>query len=336
VTGSAPKSLQTRPSSEPRALRAPLLPAQFTAGRENGHHRRPKGYAAWNPQRKTRMLLGQVEEILAEYRDQLPLTVRQIFYRLVAAYLYDKTEAAYQRLAEKLVRARRARLIPFHVIRDDGVVTVEHRYYGGVGDFDDETSRRARDYRRDRQQGQRVRVELWCEAAGMLHQLDRVAREYSVPVYSAGGFGSLGAKRDIAVRSLEFAYTTVVLHVGDFDPSGESIFEDIAEDAAAFVEADRHLATQRIEPVRVALTAEQVAEYRLPTAPVKESDSRSASWDGGTGTCQLEALAPDTLAEIVETVIVDRLDHDVYAAQLEREQAERAELLGLPPGGGSS
>src|SRR2546430_3008194 len=97
--------------------------SNITAGRNNGR-KRPKGYAPWRPQGPSRAIIAWVEAVLDEYYDHLPLTVRQIFYRLVGAYGYDKTEAAYGRLAEKLVRARRARLIPFDSIRDDGVVTV--------------------------------------------------------------------------------------------------------------------------------------------------------------------------------------------------------------------
>jgi hypothetical protein len=271
-----------------------------------------------------------VREILDEYEGQLPLTVRQIFYRLVGAHGYDKTERAYSRLAEHLVRARRARLIPFHTIRDDGVMTLSKELYGGVKDFHDETARRARRYRRDRQDGQPKSIELWCEAGGMLRQLDRVAEPYSVPVFSAGGFASLTATRDIADRALERQVPTVILHVGDFDPSGSSIFESIAEDAAAFVEADRVILPQRIEAVRVALTAEQVESHELPTAPAKASDSRARRWSGGT--CQLEALPPNTLAEIVEKAIVNQLSTAKYERVLDKERADRAELLALPPG----
>ena len=41
------------------------------------------------------------------------LTVRQIFYRPVGAHNYEKTEAAYEPLGEKIARARRARMIDF-------------------------------------------------------------------------------------------------------------------------------------------------------------------------------------------------------------------------------
>ena len=221
---------------------------EIPSGREN--RRRPRGYdPTWAPHRKTRLLLGQVEQVLEEYREHLPLTVRQIFYRLVGQFGYEKTENAYGRLAEALGRARRAGLSHFDVIRDDGISTISTRVYAGVADFDDETGRRAREYRRDRQADQRQYVELWSEAAGMLHQLSRIAEAYSVPVYSAGGFGSLTGNYEIARRALTRSVPTVILHVGDYDPSGESIFTAMTEDAAAFVEADRVIHTQRIVPV---------------------------------------------------------------------------------------
>ena len=159
-------------------------PGVFTTGRENGR-RRPRGYAEWNPHAPTRALIDTVAEILDDYDEHLPLTVRQIFYRLVASYSYEKDEKAYKRLGEHLVRARRAGMVPFGAIRDDGVVTYSETWYGGPDDFWDDTACRMRAYRRDRQAGQRLRLELWCEAAGMAPQLARVADRYSVPVYSA-------------------------------------------------------------------------------------------------------------------------------------------------------
>jgi len=107
----------------------------------------------------------------------------------------------------------------------------------------------------------------------------------------------------------------------------------IAEDAAAFVLEDRVLATQRLDAVRVALTVDQVDEFALPTAPAKTSDSRSHDWTDGT--CQLEALPPDTLAEIVREAIEEHLDLERYDREVDAERDDRAELLGLPRGDGA-
>lgn len=318
-------------AKEPRPDHAP---PEITTRRESGRTR-PRGYLDdYNPTSKIRALLDQVDEVLYEYEQQLPVTIRQIFYALVGRHGYPKDENAYKRLCEHLGNARRAKRIPFGAIRDDGIVTVAQTHYAGLEDFHDDTGRRARRYRRDRQAGQPQYVELWCEAGGMLHQLDRVAERYSVPVYSAGGFSSLTGNYAIAERALEREVPTVLLHVGDFDPSGESIFAAMSEDAAAFVRADRVIHNLEIRPVRVALTAEQVAEHDLPTAPAKRSDRRSNGWRGRT--CQLEALPPDMLAEIVENAIVNEIDVGCYERVLEREMADRAELLALPPAGGMS
>jgi hypothetical protein len=310
------------------------MSGENTSGRDNGR-KRPRGYAAWRPRAKTLALLDTVATVLDEYDEYLPLSVRQVFYRLVATAAYPKTEDAYGRLCEVLTRARRAGLIAFDAVRDDGVTTSSHGWYGSPADFWDDAVQRARSYSRDRQQGQPQRVELWCEAAGMLPQLGALAARYSVPAYSAGGFLSLTAVRQIVDRAVRRDVPTVLLHVGDYDPSGVAVFRALAEDAAAFVESDRLIGTQRIEAVRVALTEEQVEDYGLETAPPKRSDSRTRSWVGET--CQLEALAPDQLAEIVTEAIDARFDLDHLTTTLLRERADRVELLrALPAAGGTS
>jgi hypothetical protein len=101
----------------------------------------------------------------------------------------------------------------------------------------------------------------------MAPQLAKVADDYSVPVFSASGFSSLTAVRLIAERALARDVPTLLLHVGDFDPSGESIFDAMSGDAAAFVAADRPIQTLHVEAVRVALTSEQVAARRLRSHP---------------------------------------------------------------------
>jgi hypothetical protein len=306
--------------------------SEITAGRENGRTR-PKGYADWRPRAKTRDLLDQVEDVLAEYEDHLPLTVRQIYYRLIATCGYEKTQNAYDRLGDKLTMARRARLIPFEYIRDDGVTTFKYQWFDGVEHFWNAVGGTIKQYRRDRQTGQPYRIELWCEAAGMAPQLARVGDLYSIEVYSSGGFSSLSAVRQIVDRARKRDKKTVLLHVGDYDPSGVSIFESMCADAQAFLRDDRILASQEIIPVRVALTAEQVDEYELPTAPPKASDSRSRTWKGGT--CELEALAPDDLAELVHHEIRSWMDTSLLRAQIAQEQDDRADLLRALPRGQS-
>lgn len=286
------------------------------------------GYiTSYNPQAKTRALLDQVQAVLDEYRDHWPLTCRQIFYRMVGAHGYDKSEAAYGRLCHHLANARRARVIPFHAIRDDGVTTYRREHFDSRDDFLRHLRGMGQRYKRNKLAEQDVHIEVWCEAAGMLPQIDTVAEPYSVKAYSSGGFDSLTAKKDLADRICRIAKPTVILHLGDCDPSGEGIFDSVAQDVTAFVDADRPHGLVSVEFERIALTRAQVAEFDLPTAPAKASDTRSRSWDGGT--CQLEALPPDKIAEIVDGSILRHIDLDQLFEDEEKEGEEREEITRL-------
>ena len=81
---------------------------------------RVKGFAPYNPQTKTLPLLEDIETVLEEYRRYLPMTVRQVFYRLVGKG-YTKSESFYDSVQEVCNRTRRSGRISFSSIRDDGV-----------------------------------------------------------------------------------------------------------------------------------------------------------------------------------------------------------------------
>jgi len=287
---------------------------------------RVRGLAGWNPRAKTRRLLDQIHAILREYREHLPLTCRQVFYRLVGAYLYDKTEQAYDRLLETLNRARRSGVVPFNAIRDDGMTENAPGGFYGIPDFYRGVRAAAADYRRDRMAGQPRAVELWVEAGGMVPQAARVAHHYGITVYSSGGFDSLTVKHDAARRFLARDVPTVVVHAGDFDPSGLSVFDSAAEDVSMLVAdlAGVDDARGLVDFRRVVVTPDQIARYRLPEAPPKATDRRGA-WEGGT--VQAEALAPDDLAAELRAAIESVVDLDILTSTIAAETAERAQLL---------
>jgi hypothetical protein len=283
---------------------------------------RPRGFiGGYNPRAKTRELLEQVEDVLATYEAELPLTARQVFYRLVATRDYPKNENGYARLQEHLANFRRAGVVAFEDIRDDGHIVEGPLEYASPEEF----LRIAEDLA---QQGQGVRLagqpawlEVWCEAAGMAPQLARVVGAYGVTVYSSGGFDSLTIKYTAAVRIAERDVPTVVLHVGDFDPSGLALFEAVAEDVSAFVDS---LADGDVNVVfkRAAVTPEQIARYGLPTAPAKSSDKRSV-WQEGMGTVQAEALPPDQLATEIRQAVEAELDMDAFTVAQSIEAGNR-------------
>ncbi|MBI2798992.1 MAG: hypothetical protein HYX63_01695 [Gammaproteobacteria bacterium] len=256
--------------------------------------------------------------VIQEYREFLPLTIRRIFYRLVVQTGFEKSEQGYKRLCEVLNKARRARLIPFNAIRDDGFHQTGFVGWNGVGEARDYLQREASNYRIDRQRYQNTRLVVWCEAQGMVPQLERVAERYSVRVHSSGGFDSVTVKHSIARQFAELS-NVCVLHLGDHDPSGVHVFGSLDADVTAFLEEFGGLA----EFLRLAVTPEQMAEYNLPTAPPKATDRRA--FEGLTTQC--EALPPDMIASILDEAIKSRIDMELYEGALLEESEERAELV---------
>jgi hypothetical protein len=293
---------------------------------------RPRGYIEnYRPQARTVTLLRDVGSVLNEYRDHWPLTVRQIFYRLVGKYQYPKTENFYKNLGDHLSNARRGRWIPFEAIRDDGVSVVEVTHFADQEAFNRYVRDLGDGYQRDRLAGQQHHIEVWCEAGGMVYQLSDVAEPYSINVYSSGGFDSTTARKILADRICRIGKPAIILHLGDYDPSGEAMFNAFAEDVTAFVEKDRPWGTITVRFERVALTKHQVRLFNLPTAPAKSTDSRSKKWDDET--CQLEALAPDQIAGLLRRTIHRFIDPQRYADDLEREQWERQQITHALPRG---
>ena len=195
---------------------------------------RVRGFAPWSPQPDTQQVLGLVQGVLYEYRYNLPLTVRQIFYRLVGAHCYEKTEQAYERLSEHLNRARRARLISFDAIRDDTYIISEPDHWRSEAQFWATIRQMAKDFTLDRSDGQATRLVVMCEAAGMVPQLKRVAHPFGVTVTSGGGFDSLTDKQKFAAALAEHDRPTEVLDIGDHDASGVHKHLAILEDVEAF------------------------------------------------------------------------------------------------------
>ena len=209
-------------------------------------------------------------------------------------------------------------MIRFNHIRDDGPrIETGHDFVTG-----DDLTQYLTDFREgarmDLQSFQEYRIFVWCEAAGMVPQLTRVAHKYGVTVLSSGGFDSLTMKHDMARKFNECQafhngdYDCVVLHLGDYDPSGVHIFSSLSEDIAA-LGAEANF-------VRLAVTPEQRDEMDLPTAPPKATDNRSFD---DTNTVQCEAISPPELAEIVENAILKYTDLDQYEAALEWQQQIR-------------
>lgn len=291
---------------------------------------RPLGWAAYRPRGEAAELIDAVNEILAgPFSDVLPVTVRQVFYRLVARHGSPKEERPYKRLADILTRARRAGLIDWRCLVDSGVVVSAAPHYHGHDDVVD-VARRVllTDTPRDPQEGQKVRHVVFVEAAGMVPQIAAVCHPLGVDVRSSGGFNSF----DALVRAAhEFAredsHVTNLLCIGDYDPSGVHLIDRAIADVAALALRWNHL----VLGGRLAVTEDQIVHMRLPTYPAKATDGRSFAGVLGDGvsTAQAEAIDPHEMQRLVVEEIMMVWDEEAAEVAKHAMAVDRASLATL-------
>jgi hypothetical protein len=246
---------------------------------------RVKGFASWQPQKRTEALVADIEAVLVEYRAYLPLSVRQIFYRLVGKG-YPKTENFYESVQDKCNRARRCGRISFDAIRDDGVNRLGGETpslcYEDPQEYYRIHEQLGNHYRRSLHADQPAFVVVLCEASGMVPMIADAVSPYRVGVASSSGFDSLTVKHQLYLDAVdrldEYGQDTVLLHLGDHDPSGVSLYESLAEDLTQFSRDEGY--DGLIEVHRVALTPAQIVGLGIETQPdaVKPSDSRSKAF----------------------------------------------------------
>lgn len=290
---------------------------------------RARGYIAWEPTATTLATLQHVQTVLVEYRDYLPLTARQIFYRLVGRNAVPKTEQAYARVLSILTKARRSHRISFDAIRDDGTVAQQYAGWDNPRQWLRYIKDTARGFERDLRQEQQYEVEVWVEAAGMVPQVAQMARDYGVSVFSSGGFDSLTVKHNAAQRISRNPRATHILHVGDLDPSGVALFNAVREDVDAFL---LHNSAAGYMPAweRVAVNLDQIEQYSLETAPPKQrkdAQTLPGGWDADWPTVQAEAFPPDVLIGLVRDRIEQIVDLDQIDATRLLSQTESDRLV---------
>lgn len=262
-----------------------------------------------------RDILAEAARIVTSY--DTGVTLRQVFYRLVAALLLPNAVPAYKWLSRWSAQLRRDEDFPDLEDRTRRI----HAYASWSSPR--AALREAADtYRRDRTEGQRWAVFIGVEKATMVNQLMAWFTDpYGIPVLALGGYSSQTYCDQVARRVARDGRTAVLLYAGDFDPSGEDIDRDFIDRTGCFDDV-----------VRVALLPEHQATYDLPEAMGKDRDSRSASFIARNGRLvqiELEALDPNDLRDLYTDALDGYWDTSTHEAALARENADRDRLRQL-------
>ena len=256
-------------------------------------------------------ILEEATEIVDTY--DTGVTLRQLFYRLVAAQVLPNTTSAYKGLSSKTAEARRNGTFPDLIDRGREI----HRA-GSFTSPESALSWLTARYRRDRTEGQDVSVYIGVEKAGLVMQLTSWFGELGIPILALGGYSSQTYVDEVSEDVYDRGRPAVLLYAGDFDPSGEDIDRDFVARTGCFDTV-----------VRVALDASQVTAYDLPPAMGKGTDSRASRFIARHGTLvqvELDALPPDVLEQLYRDALLPFWDESVYEAVIAREADERQAL----------
>ena len=263
-------------------------------------------------------IIQRANGICADYtRQGFDLTLRQLYYQFVARGWIPNKQTEYKRLGSIVNDARLAGLIDWNYIVDR---TRNLRSLAHWDSPDSIVQAVASQYRTERWAHQPNRVEVWIEKDALVGVIAGVCQRYDVDFFSCRGYTSQselwGAARRLR-RYEDAGQDTVIIHLGDHDPSGVDMTRDIAERLALFGASTN--------VVRIALNMDQVEQYNPPPNPAKLTDSRATGYiaEHGRSSWELDALDPTTLARLIEEEIwawrdADQWERDTTVMERER------------------
>lgn len=159
-------------------------------------------------------------------------------------------------------------------------------------------------------------VEVWLEKDALSGVIYPITNMFDVPLMVARGYASLSFLHEAATFINDLAVPTYIYHFGDFDPSGVNAAEKIEETLRELApDAEIHFR-------REAVTEWHIKILDLPTRPTKSSDSRAKKF--GEISVELDAINPNLLRHMVESVIIQHLPREQFAVLKAAEESERA------------
>ena len=272
--------------------------------------------------RKSEALIEHANDIIDEYATQgFKLTLRQLYYQFVARDLLPNTMQSYKRLGNVVSDARLAGRIDWDAIED------RTRNLKSITHWDDpeEIIEGAADsYRIDKWQDQENRVEVWIEKEALVGVIERVCKAYDVAWFACRGYVSQSEQYKAGMRFLEYReqeQQTVILHLGDHDPSGIDMTRDNLERLSMF-------SYYNVKVKRIALNSDQVKKYKPPPNPAKLTDSRAGQYIRryGSNSWELDALDPTVIQNLIEDEIKELLDAETYGEYKAKETKQREQL----------
>lgn len=260
--------------------------------------------------------IERVNAIVEEYEAQgYELTLRQVYYQLVARGFIPNNERSYKNLGSLINDGRLAGLIDWYAIVDRTRNLRRNSHWNCPEDVIDSARY---SYMLDRWENQPNYVEVWVEKDALIGIVSQICRELDVPHFSCRGYTSQSEMWSAAQRFIRQNHreSRTIIHLGDHDPSGIDMTRDIQERMDMFG-ADVYVK-------RVALTMEQIEKFSPPPNPTKLSDARASGYieEYGHECWELDALEPKVITSLIRDEVTALCDSDLLYEIEHREETK--------------
>ena len=256
---------------------------------------------------------------VAETTERLqPASVRQIAYQAEVAGLIPDTE-------DRTAPGASSTTCRLHVNRASSTTTGssdgtrwmrKSRSYKGIDHF---IKLSIDTYRRDLWHDADVYVEIWIEKDALAGTVSEVTNPYDVPLMVAKGFSSETYLYEAAQAILREDKPAYIYAFFDRDPSGGHSAKHIERKLREFApNAEIHFEL-------VGVTEQQIVDWKLPTRETKRGKNAHAKNFVGDS-CELDAIPPDRLRDLVSLCIDRHIDRGRLAALHTAEGSEREAL----------
>ena len=279
-------------------------------------------YVEKNFRAESLALIAQINRIIADYERQgYSLTLRQVYYQLVARDVIPNTERSYKNIGNLISDARLAGEIDWDSIEDRTRMLRGNSHWETPEEI---IYSAAESYHLDHWEGQRYYCEAWIEKDALVGVIERTCRELDVNFFSCRGYVSQSEMWNAAQRLINrrrHGHEIILFHLGDHDPSGKDMSRDIVDRLYTF-------GLEEFLFQRIALNMDQIEAFNPPPNPTKVTDTRASAYisEFGHDCWELDALPPPVINDILRDHILDYRDPALYGEIIEKEKNEIALL----------
>lgn len=263
---------------------------------------------------KTQIIIVRANEIIEQFQAMgYNLTLRQLYYQFVKNNWLENTAKSYVRLSGVITDARLAGLVSWQAIEDRTRSPQQNGHWNSISELLETC---ADQFQIDKRSTQEKHIEVWVEKEALADVVRQACAPLDVLSFACKGYVSSSAMWRAAMRIEQTGKPCIILHLGDHDPSGMHMTDDIEN--RLYLLSNRHT----IYVKRIALNMNQIQQYNAPPNYAKLTDPRACAYIAqyGTDSWELDALPPNVITDLITDEVGKLTDAKKFKTEKQKER----------------